>query len=307
MLPDLDSLRLFVRAAEMRSLSQAAEATHIAVGAASRRIALLEHQFRAKLLERTSRGVRLTLAGQMLFLQAKQIVEQIYAMQAAMAAQVEGSDEIVRLFSNTAGVTWFLPRDLARFRQAYPRIGLSVQERISREVVEAVRNGDADVGVFTEGVRTDGLKCLRYRADRLAAIVPQGHSIRGRNVRFDAILDHDLITLESTSDLSRLMSEKAVAAGKPLRLRLQMKSFQSVCRMVRSGFGVGILPVRAVQEITQLLGLRSVPLADAWAQRPLLLALRDEPDPRPAVKQLVDHLVPERRRSSSVRKTTAAA
>ena len=59
MLPDIDSLALFVRAGELRSLTKAAEASHIGLAAASRRIALLEHRFRTPLLERSSRGVEL--------------------------------------------------------------------------------------------------------------------------------------------------------------------------------------------------------------------------------------------------------
>lgn len=63
MLPDIDSLALFVRAAELRSLTKAAEASHIGLAAASRRMALLEHRFRTTLLERSSRGVEMTAAG----------------------------------------------------------------------------------------------------------------------------------------------------------------------------------------------------------------------------------------------------
>lgn len=63
MLPDLDSLALFVRAAELRSLTKAAEASHIGLAAASRRMALLEHRFKTPLFERSPRGVDLTPAG----------------------------------------------------------------------------------------------------------------------------------------------------------------------------------------------------------------------------------------------------
>ena len=64
MLPDLDSLALFVHAAELRNLTRAAEPSHITVPAASRRLALLEHQFKAQLFERHSRGLELTPAGE---------------------------------------------------------------------------------------------------------------------------------------------------------------------------------------------------------------------------------------------------
>ena len=63
MLPDLVSLMLFARVAELRSITRAAETSHIALAAASRRLSLLEHHLGVKLLERSSRGAELTPAG----------------------------------------------------------------------------------------------------------------------------------------------------------------------------------------------------------------------------------------------------
>ena len=84
MLPDIDSLALFVRAGELRSLTKAAEASHIGLAAASRRIALLEHRFRTQLLERSSRGVELTPAGMALLPRAKALLVDLNQMQAEM-------------------------------------------------------------------------------------------------------------------------------------------------------------------------------------------------------------------------------
>jgi len=74
MLPDIDSLALFVRVAEMRNLTRAAEASFITVPAASRRLSLLEHQFKAQLFERHSRGMALTPAGDRLLSLASDVV-----------------------------------------------------------------------------------------------------------------------------------------------------------------------------------------------------------------------------------------
>src|SRR3954447_945290 len=144
MLPDLDSLLLFVRAAEMRSLTKAAESAHMVVGAASRRIAKLEHQFNARLLVRTRKGVDLTPAGELLQPEARQLIEHIYAMKAAVAAHVAGRAQFVNLFANAASVTWFLPLDRAEFRKGHMDCRFALEERAAREGVGAVRNGDAD-------------------------------------------------------------------------------------------------------------------------------------------------------------------
>ncbi|MBM4100583.1 MAG: LysR family transcriptional regulator, partial [Planctomycetes bacterium] len=90
MLPDIDSLALFVRAAELRSLTKAAEASHIGLAAASRRIAMLEHRFRTPLLERSSRGVEVTAAGLSLLPHAKALLLEINQMQTEMRDHADG-------------------------------------------------------------------------------------------------------------------------------------------------------------------------------------------------------------------------
>ena len=91
MLPDLDSLALFVRAAELRSLTKAAEASHIGLAAASRRMALLEHRFRTALFERSPRGVELTPAGESLLPHARAVLIEINEMQSDMRDHASGS------------------------------------------------------------------------------------------------------------------------------------------------------------------------------------------------------------------------
>ena len=292
MLPDLDSLRLFVRTAELGSLTKAAAANHIAVAAASRRIALLEHLCRAKLLVRTARGVELTPAGEVLRVHAAKVVEDAFGLQAAMTAHAAHKHDTLRLIANTSAVMWFLPGDLATFKAAHPDWQLELSERKSREVVEAVQAGEADLGIFNYGPSTEGLCCHAYRPDRLAVIVPRDHPLRGAEIAFVDILDYDLVGLDRGSALAQLLAEKASALSRAPRLRLEMKSFLSACRMVQSGLGIGLLPMQAVTETAALLDLRAIPLSDAWATRSLWICVRDNGHARPALKALLEHLIP---------------
>ena len=124
MLPDIDSLALFVRAAELRSLTKAADATHIGLAAASRRIALLEHRFKTALLERSPKGVELTPAGVALLVHAKALLLQINQMQAEMNDHAAGRKGSLRLLANTSAMTETLPDDLASFVAANPDVRL---------------------------------------------------------------------------------------------------------------------------------------------------------------------------------------
>ena len=118
MLPDIDSLALFVRAAEMRNLTRASEASRITVPAASRRLALLEHQFKAQLFERHSRGIDLTPAGERLLLLAREVIASVHHMRAEMGNYARGRQTVLRALGNTSAMTQFLPGDIAAFQAA---------------------------------------------------------------------------------------------------------------------------------------------------------------------------------------------
>jgi DNA-binding transcriptional LysR family regulator len=279
MLPDIDSLALFVKAAELRSLTRAAESSHMGLAAASRRISLLEHRLKSPLLERSPKGVELTPAGATLLVHAKALLLQLNQMQADMDDHGAGRRGQLRIFANTSAMTQFVPDDLARFAQANPDVRLVLEERWSAQIVAALLAGEADVGIVMEGVSTEGLEVFPYRSDRLAVIVPQDHPLAANeSVDFNDVLDYDLIALEGGSSMMRLLAEQAVRFEKGLRLRVQVRGFEVVCRVVQSGLGVGLLPFQAASAMGPSMGLAVRLIGDDWATRQMLTCVnRDRP------------------------------
>lgn len=291
MLPDIDSLALFVRSAELRSLTKAAEASHIGVAAASRRIALLEHRFKTALFERSSKGVELTPAGVSLLVHAKALLTQMNQMQAEMNDHAAGRKGALRVMANTSAMTEWLPDDLARFARANPDIRLVVEERWSAEIARAVLAAEADLGIVVEGLQVEGLELHAYRNDRIAVVVPAGHVLaRMPQMSFVDVLDHDIVALESGSSMMRLLAQQAVVAERTLQLRVQVRSFEAVCRMVQSQLGVGILPFEAASVLAPGMGLVTRPLPEAWAVRAMLVCVRRDRAQQTSIARLLAHL-----------------
>jgi DNA-binding transcriptional LysR family regulator len=290
-IPDLASLSLFLHAAESRSLSKAAERSHIALAAASRRIASLEQMLGVSLLERSSRGVKPTLAGSALALHARQILQNVERLNAELAEYASGSRGRIRLHANTSALTQFLPPQLASFAAKYPDIRLELEEQRSLTIVQALVEGATDIGIIVKGPPTEGLQTFAYRRDQLVAVLPKTHSVRGRSIEFERLLDYDFATLESTSSICRVLLAAAAGANRPLRLRVQVWSFEAMCSMVQAGLGIGILPDAAAKTYARPLGLRVVSLADAWARREHLVCVRDRKGLPPHAQRLVEHLI----------------
>ncbi|HUP97725.1 MAG TPA: LysR family transcriptional regulator [Usitatibacter sp.] len=294
MRPDLASLALFIRIAETRSITKAAEAGHIALAAASRRISQLEDQFGVQLLYRTARGVDLTPAGNALLFHARQMLAKVDEMRAEISDYSRGAKGMVRIQANASALAQYLPHDLATFAAAYPAIKVSMSEERSGAIVDAVRSGSADVGIVMEGAEAPGLELYEYRTDLLCAVVPRRHPVRDRKLAFARLLDYDFVGLEGNTVISQLMLGAATRAEMPLRLRVQVKSFDVVARMIQAGLGIGVLPEEAVQAFAKPMGLRAIQLTDAWARRRMFVCVRQYASlPGPA-RQLVDHLVPSR-------------
>jgi DNA-binding transcriptional LysR family regulator len=290
MLPDLVSLALFVRVAETRSITKAAEASHIALAAASRRISMLEHQYGVKLLIRTARGAELTPAGRAALHRARQILAQADQLQSDMSEYASGGKGHVRIQASASAISQFLPADLASFATLAPQVVIALEERFSGEIVQALREGATDIGVIMEGTPMDGLEWFDYKVDQLVAVVPRKHPLRSRSVVFSSLLDYDFVALESATAITRLLIDQAAVARKPLRARIQVHSFAALCKMIEAGLGIGVLPDGAARPFVAAKQLRVVALSDPWAKRHMYVCVRAYESLPAIARKLVDHL-----------------
>lgn len=291
MRPDLGSLALFVRIAETRSITKAAAASHIALAAASRRIAQLEDQFGVKLLHRTARGVELTPAGQAMLFRAREMLARVDEMRAEIADYSRGLKGLVRVQANASALAQYLPADLASFSEAHPGVKLSLEEARSGAIVAALQARSTDVGIVMEGAESAGaLQLYEYRADVLCAVVPRKHPVRGRRLAFAELLEHDFVGLESDTVISQLLLAQARREDKPLRLRVQVKSFDVVAKLIQAGLGIGVLPEAAARTFAGPMGLRLVSLTDGWATRRMFVGVRGNEVPPAPARLLVEHL-----------------
>ncbi|MET0855738.1 MAG: LysR family transcriptional regulator, partial [Telluria sp.] len=288
---DLVSLSLFALVVRTGSISKGAALANLAVGAASKRISDLEATIGITLLERHSRGVMLTVAGQALHRHAQKILSDVDLLTADLSDYASGLVGVVRLWANTSAVTQFLPHDLAAFTAANPGIRIELEEGDSREIVVAVLDGRADLGIFADRTPAMGLQLVDYKKDRLSLVVPRDHPLSSRRTLwFEEVLDYDFVSLSASTSLAERLQAETEALGRNLKLRIRVRSFDAMCKMVAAGMGIAVLPSDAVQELVRSLNLRQITLKDPWAQRGLLIGLRDARAVSRHVRLLLEHL-----------------
>lgn len=289
---DLVSLYLFALVSRSGSIRMGAERAHLAIGAASKRIADLEAAIGVQLFERHARGVTLTAAGEALERHTQRILNDMDRMTAEMSDYAAGVVGVVRLWANTSSVTQFLPTDIAAFNAIHPDIRIELEEQDSEQVALAVVDGAADFGIMADGMPTLGLQTTLYRKDRLVLVVPDGHPLTQRvSVSFVNALEFDFVSLARNTSLAKRLQAATAFSGGQIKLRIQVRSFDAMCLMVAAGLGIAILPDAAVGPHLRSMDLCRIPLLENWARRELFVCARDlNALPRPA-SLLVNHLI----------------
>lgn len=273
---DLVTLGLFIAVARSGSITRGAQQSHLAVAAASKRISDLESHLGTSLLFRHANGVTLTEAGHACFQHALGILQDVERMSGVLSEYASGTRGQVRIWANTSAITQFLPEDLSRFMQSHPGIRINLEERNSGDVVAALRENRADIGIFAEPTPSADLAVFEYRVDELVLIVPKEHPLAvHKTLALADALDYDFVSLSEATSLAERLHAACSQLEKPLKLAIQVRSFDAVCRMVTAGLGIGVLPRLAAQPHVRSMGLKLVRLSDEWAERRLLLALRD--------------------------------
>lgn len=288
---DLTTLEIFVAVAEEANLTRAAERVHLAVSAVSKRISELEELAEAPLLERLPRGVALTPAGQSLLHHARQVLKLVDRMKSELSEFAGGVKGHIRIHASTSALTQFLPRELESFLNRYPMIRIEIEERVGAAIVRAVADGTADVGILGSHTPSLGLPTIPYHSDHLALVVPVAHPLaRRKQVRFAEALAYPFVAHHPSSSLWMLMTQAAAEAGKPLESRIQVSSFECMCRLVAANFGVALLPEGVLGGRLADIGIKAVTLKDAWAMRQLVMVVR-EPGTLPyTTRTLIEHL-----------------
>ena len=185
----------------------------------------------------------------------------------------------------------FLPEVLKRYLATHPDVNIDLQEKLSNDIVRAVIDGKTDIGIVAGSVRTESLQTLPYRSDSLVLVVPHLHPVAELpSMPLIDALEFDHVGLHEASALHAFLNRECEQLNKPLKVRIQVSSFESACRMIEAGVGVGVLPESAARRHARSMTIRLVPLADAWAIRSMQICVRNFDELPNFARDLIDLL-----------------
>ena len=251
----------------------------------------MEDTLGVPLLTRNRRGVETTAAGRTLVHHARVVLQQMDRMRGELGEYARGLKGYVRLLSNTAAMTEFLPETLSAFLAVHPEVDIDLEELVSHEIVEAIAQGRADIGIVNDAVDLSGLETFPFRHDRIVLVTARDHPLaERRELAFVETLQEDFVGLTGDNALQAYLAGHAARAGHRLKYRVRLRSFDAVCRMVERNVGVGVIPEHAAIRLQRSMGIRRVRLTDAWATRLLRICVRHFDDLPVFARQLIEHL-----------------
>lgn len=289
---DLTDLQLIVNIGDASSLTRGAEKSHLSLPAASNRVKNLEDHFGTRLFHRNSQGVTLTPSGEAFLRHARQVLRQIEHLRGDIHEYARGIKGQIRMMANTTAMTEFMPAVLSSYLASHPDVTVELRERLSYLIVKAVSEGSADIGIVAGRPAASDLEFLPYQEDRLVLVTPAKHPLGEMDeVSFADTMSYEYVGLSEWSAIHAFLIQAANSIGHPFRFRVEVSNFETVCRMIEMGVGIGVVPERAAQRYAQRLNIKLVRIADDWAERKLHICVRNLEQLPGFARELVNMLI----------------
>lgn len=262
-LPDLDQITAFIAVAEELSFKRAAERLAIDASALSRRIKDLEIRLGFKLLFRTTQNVEMTDAGRKFYDGNQEIVATIRETIASAARISKGSVGHLRVAYMTFAGLHILPAGMARYREHFPEISISLSYRPTQEQKAALARGEIDIGVMLGPYQHSELETRPLAKDGLLAAMPSEHRLAWRkSISVKELRDEPIVLgTDRQWDVYRSRIEQAFSVhGVGLQIDFEASDMLGVLGLVRTGHGITIVPEAMLDFCPQGIAMR--PLAD---------------------------------------------
>ena len=288
---DIVTLRLFIAVCEEGTIARAADREAMVASAVSRRIAAVEEDIGTPLLIRGRRGIKPTAAGETMLRQAREVLRAMGRLRMELSDFATGVHSHVRVVATPAVLGGNLAEDIGTFLEVSPRVGITTDERASPEVVRAVNEGTAEIGILWGATDLSDFKVELYRRDHLCLAVRPDQALAKRDaVRFIEVIDQISISVAPGGMLDTLLRREAALLSRQLSHRVEVSGLDVAVRFVAAGLGTAVLPREGALGHNKAHSLVFVPLSDAWAERQYVIITRRAQPQSDTTRLLIEHL-----------------
>jgi len=243
----LRQLRVFVTVAQARSFSRAGEIVGLSQSAVSHSVKELEQQTGVRLLDRTTREVALTEAGQQLASRLERVLDELHSTlreAGRVGTQLTGK---VRIAASQTISAHLIPRCIAESNRCYPEIDFVLHDRPQQWVLESIRQGEVDFGIVIDPGAVNDLQCETILSEPFLLLCRQDHRFARRESIDWQDLQSERLVLQDYASGSRPLIDAALAHfSVSARIVQEIGHPATLFPMVEAGIGISVLPALAL-------------------------------------------------------------
>ncbi|WP_371422053.1 LysR substrate-binding domain-containing protein [Tardiphaga sp.] len=241
----LEQLRIFVAVAEHEHMTRAAESLHLTQSATSAAIAALETRYATQLFHRVGRRIELTEIGRAFLIEARAVLARAAAATTVLTDMAGMTRGCLALAASQTVGNYFLPPVMARYRQHFPGIDLSLRIGNTEQVAGWVRDGEVDLGIVEGAVDDPALATRPVGNDELVLVVGQSHPwAQQRTIAPAQFAETHWVLREAgsgTRAIAQSVLEHSGSAPDHIRIAMELPSNEAVCAAVVAGAGASIV------------------------------------------------------------------
>lgn len=249
---DFKQIEAFVNVSKYKSFSKAAEAIYLSQPTVSAHISSLEQELGVVLFDRSSKEIRLTHAGAVFLEYA---VNLINIRNNAISSLTEFGSRIagrLTVASSTTPCRFLIPSLIKSFYDKYPSVNFDIKEESTKNVIDMILIGNADVGIVGDIINDPKLSYSKIIDDKLVLI--SGNKPLPDIVPIELMLQQRFILREKGSATRSVFENALKHAGYgPERIKVfsEVSSLESVLQFVKSGAGVSVVSELACRDYIQ--------------------------------------------------------
>lgn len=287
---DFKQIEAFVNVAKYKSFSKAAEAIFLSQPTVSAHIASLEQELGVVLFDRSSKEIRLTQAGAVFLDYAVSLINvrnTATLKLSELGSKIQGN---LTIASSTTPCRFLLPQLLKSFYDKYPNVNYDIKEESTRDVIEMILLGNADVGIVGEVIKDPKLTYSKVYEDKLILIssIPS----LPETLTIDTLLQQRFILREKGSATRSVFENELIKLGygiDKLKVFAEVSSLEAVLQFVKCGAGISVVSEIACIDYIQSGLLLKHKIKDINITRGIYIVYHNRRPLSPVAKAFLEH------------------
>lgn len=272
---NLNYLKTFILVVDKQSFSATAKLLYLSQPAVTLQIQALEDNLGMQLLVRKGKSLILTEAGEIVYQQAKKILELWEETQSSIYKISKVVKGKLLIGASTIPGEYILPQLIGGFHHVYSAVELSLEIANTEEIVERTVAGELDLGVIGSFVLHDKLETYRLTEDQLILIVPPNHPWTEReSIKIEELKEAQFVLRPEGSGTRKVMEQKLKEKGinnKDIKIAMELGTTEAIINGVGGGWGISFVSQLAAKKALEVGQVKVVEIEDFSIKRDLYL------------------------------------